>query len=150
MKKLLLILGIVTFVVTAAFAYFISPPDPPLLDANLRPLATSSLEGYCSAVNLMTSVSVDLCMNDEVNNWMEAGYDLQVVLGSFCTGLVDSGWTGTQERCLEIMEDISYWPLLAGGVTNSWSSRYPYPLDRFTENVKPDMSRTGEREGLER
>ncbi len=41
MKKLLLFAGVATLALTFAFAYVVSPPPPPMLDANRRPLATS-------------------------------------------------------------------------------------------------------------
>ena len=134
--------------VTFAFAFIVSPPEPPLLDANRQPLAETQAEGYCSGIYLMTQAPVAQCWNENVHRG--AVRSLGNVQFSFCTGIIDGGWDRTHFECKEIMADQLYWPLLAGGITNSWNARYAYPLDRFTDNIKPDESRTGIREGEER
>ncbi len=148
MKKLLLFAGVVTFAVTAAFAYFIEPPPLPLFDANRQLLAESYVEGYCSGQVMMTRTPVESCWAD--NPDLATHRNLSQVVTAFCFGIVDAGWTGSSAECKQIMEDKQYWPLLHGGITSTWSSRYPYPTDRFAENVQPDESRTGIREGEER
>ena len=145
MKKLLLLAGIITVLVVGAFAFVIPAPEPPLLDANRRPLAESPLQGYCSGVKMMNGVAVEACYEDNAET-QQTDRDLSQVIDAFCNGLIDSGWSGTYGQCREIMDDNQYWALLAGGITQAWSTRYPYPLDRFAENIKPDLSRTGERE----
>ena len=148
MKKLLLFAGVATLALTFAFAYVVSPPPPPTLDANRRPLATSATEAYCTGVHLIVGSSIVECWETEADRG--TSYNLQQVLNAFCFGIVDAGWGGDTQDCHKIMDAQLYWPLLNGGITNSWSARYPYPLDRFTENIQPDLSRTGQREGVDR
>ena len=143
MKKLLLFAGVATIALTGAFAYVITPPPVPLFDANRMLLAESYVEGYCSGIMMFTDVPAQTCRND--NPDMQTHRNLGMVTPAFCTAVVNSGWEGSQQDCESIMYDNLYWPLLDGGITNSWSSRYAYPLDRFLENVKPDESRTGDR-----
>lgn len=148
MKKLLLLAGVVTIAITFAFSYIVSPPPLPLLDANRQVLAESVVEGYCSGVYLITRSPVVACWEEEADRGTHRNLS-QVVTG-FCFGIVEAGWDGTTYDCQQIMADNLYWPLLSGGITNSWSARYAYPLDRFAENIKPDESRTGVREGESR
>ena len=148
MKKLLLFAGIATVLITAAYAYVIEPPPTPLFDANRMLLAESYVEGYCSGVNMFTDTPVATCWGD--NPDFASHRQLDIVVSAFCFGVVDSGWSGTHQDCRDIMDNNRNWPLLSGGITNSWSSRYPYPLDRFVEFVGPDESRTGEREEVKR
>ena len=148
MKKLLLLAGIATIGVLFAYAYVIKPPPVPLFDANRMLLAESYVEGYCSGVKMFNDTPVATCWDD--NPDYATHRQLDVVVPGFCLGVVNSGWSGTQQDCRDIMDDTQNWPLLSGGITNSWSARYPYPLDRFIENVTPDESRTGEREEVKR
>ena len=148
MKKLLLVAGIITFLVTAAFAYVIAPPIPPLLDDNRLPLAESVSQGYCSGMSMMAGVDLEECWEDEASRGTVR--NLSAVQSGFCYGIIAGGWNRTHNECMEIMETQRFWPLLEGGITNSWSARYPYPLDRFVDNITPDESRTGTREGEER
>ncbi len=148
MKKLLLLAGVVTLALTFAFAYIIAPPLPPMLDANRQPIATSVVEAYCVGVNLINQSPIGACLEAEAGRGTNV--NLQQVVSGFCFGAVDAGWGGSYQDCRNIMEEQLYWPLLHGGITNSWNARYPYPLDRFTENIGPDLSRTGQREGADR
>ena len=148
MKKLLLFAGVATLALTFAFAYVVSPPPPPMLDANRQPIATTGALGYCVGVNLINGAPIADCL--EVEHSRGTSFDLQVVINHFCLGAVDAGWGGSHQDCKNIMQEPLYWPLVHGGITNSWNARYPYPLDRFTENIQPDLSRTGQREGVDR
>jgi hypothetical protein len=123
MKRLMTVGGAVTIVVLVIYSFVITPPPAPLLDANRNVLAENYQQGYCTGTALLGGGNI-------------------ASSAAHCR---------SDHPKMETERNLpKFWPTLNGNITNSWSKKYPYPLDRFGDQRVPDDSRTGERERLQR
>ncbi len=77
-----------------------------------------------------------------------ADVDLQAVQPAFCQAIVNGGYTNGVNGCLKVVTLNQYWPTYDGGITQSWSRKFPYPGDLILQDTPTDNTgRTGDREG---
>lgn len=154
MNKLLAISGIGT--VLMGLALLIVPVGHvPLLDANRQILVETEAGGYCAGeVWSQTQGWGDIEAMEECIelSTLSSEINLRAVQGAFCRGLVSRGFPITVDECLAIMGAQKYWLTEEGTLTNTWNSRFPYPLSDFGSPTQQtgDESRTGERDLNER
>lgn len=126
----------------------------PPYDASLVRLAESKLQGYCAGETFWNSggnpegqaPAAAKCRSVRAGT-MSDKPNLQAVLPAFCEAIIDKGWPGFIEDCLEIIAVNQYWPTYDGGITNSWNRARPYPVSALpaSQESEPDDSRTGGR-----
>jgi hypothetical protein len=151
MNKLLAFGGILA--VVGGLVLLVKPVGHiPLLDANRTVLAETQRQGYCAGEAFWRSngygnaASFQECMSEStiVND-----IDVNAVQPAFCQAVTVEGYAGGVDACLDIVRSQKLWPTMAGGLTDAWNRRFPYPLDRLTAGQVPtqnsDESRTGDR-----
>lgn len=127
----------------------------PLLDANRQILVETEAAGFCAGevwsqtqgwgdIEAMSDCIAESPLSNEI--------DLRVVQSAFCRGIISRGFPITLDECLAIMGAQQYWLTEEGVLTNTWNSRFPYPLSDFGSPTQKtgDQSRTGERDLNER
>jgi hypothetical protein len=115
-------------------------------DADLRPLAETELEGWCSGYVFMTfkdgaahPAESSQCRTNPTNtDRFSSDVNTDVVVDSFCDGIVTVGFGAGKATCVRIMEDRNLWPTLHGELTAAWSATYPYPGGDIFKPAKSD------------
>ena len=153
------ILSGITLVLLIAVGW-ISMPLPPerRYDADLRPLAMSHQEAYCSGVAYWSTAGkgdrgkAKDCVKGDGSE-LDTERDLRQVIFWFCQGVADTGFEGSQKReCQDVLETSKLWPILEGVLSAAFNDRYPWPGDIFVARLTDDGSdsRTGDRDGFTR
>lgn len=134
MRKILVILGIITLVVGGLIAILWPVENWRRYDANWRPLAMTEAEAWCSGNVSSTDSSVNqnpqpeavaacIAQSDKDNTTPSIAHAVRW----WCQGIVSKvPWN--VEDCVEVVESIQVWPLLHGGYTWEWNSANPRPV----------------------
>jgi hypothetical protein len=164
MKKILVWVALVLLVVGGAVAVVWPVEHWRLYDANQKPLALTERENYCAGlVGLETGFKEESdkaldCL--ETNTKDNTTPSIAKSTGWACDGILNGGWGGTHEFCLEIFEINEYWLLATGGLTFEWNDAHPRPKaidegvivddeptrENRSSGVVPDYTNTGEEE----
>ena len=136
-------------VIVAGFVYLMKDVGHvPPFSANLERLAESEGEGYCAGVGFWGGNSDEerkVAAAECRTTYTETDIDLTVVQESFCRGIVDRGYRSGVADCMNIVTINRYWPTYDGGITRSWSRKFPYPGDLILQPSSNPDSRTGDR-----
>jgi hypothetical protein len=149
MKRFLTFIAVVVLVVGGGIAAFRPNTHFRLYDANMRPLALTHAETYCTGywgiLNGFRDHDPDViaCQVDGKMDNLTPDVTLAVV--RFCEGIRNAGWQGTVDDCINIVERDELWPLLDGGITMQWNSGHPRPTTDEGSIVVPNRGagRTG-------
>ncbi len=144
-------------ILTAGAAYIIIPPPyPGIFDADLKRLAETELEGWCSGITFATTNGVgDATQAAECRTEYEGrptDINHPIVIIAFCNGVLHGGLDTTTTQCQAILGSRGYWPTMDGEITAAFNDQYPYPGETFraSRSDTPDPSRTGQRQELTR
>ncbi len=159
MRRLLAIGGVLAVLVGGLYVGRPQGHVPPF-DADLRRLAESEIEGYCSGLVYWTTrgqgnaAEAKACRSAEDKG---TEVDLRAVQMAFCQGAREGGFPGdVVTDCLLVLQAVELWPTYDGQLTDAWSRAYPYPYPDDFEAVPTDGdrpqpgSRTGPREEMTR
>ena len=126
-----------------------------LFDANLRPLALTEAENYCTGFHGFQvgwaehDKAVDECERE--GTFDNATPSVANSVEWVCRGIVAGGWVGgTVSDCENIFERDQLWAIKGGGITWEWSDAWPRPVSIGGTLIPPSDSRTGERDGFSR
>ncbi len=150
MRKLALLALIV---VVAGAGYLLKDAGHvPLFSASLERLAETESEGWCAGVGFWsarTSPADQKAIASECRSSRPGtDPDLQAVQPAFCQAIVNRGYKNGVDGCLKVVTLNRYWPTYDGGITQSWSRKFPYPGDLILQDTPTDNTgRTGDREG---
>ncbi len=150
MRKLALLALIV--VVSGAGYLLKDAGHVPLFSASLERLAETATEGWCSgeAFWLARNSPGDAKTGAAEcrSNRPGTDPDLQAVQPAFCQAITSLGYKPGVDGCMKVVTLNRYWPTYDGGITESWSRKFPYPGDLILQDTPvEDTGRTGEREG---
>lgn len=158
MKRFLAVSGV--FMVLLGGVYVGRPQGHvPPFDADLRRLAETELEGFCSGLIYWqtrgqgSAADAKACRAEEDKS---TEVDLRVVQLAFCRGAREGGFPGdVVTDCLLVLQALELWPTYDGQLSEAWNRAYPYPYPNDFEAAPTDGraqpgSRTGEREELTR
>ncbi len=151
MRKLA-ILAIITII--GGFFYLVRDiGHVPMFDANINRLAETAAQGYCAGVTFWTNQGqpdAQKAAECRAETSYSTDINLAIVVESFCIGVQDSGYAGSVDDCVGIMNSHRWWPTYDGGIADAWNRAYPYPGDRVLVDTPQDNSRTGNRSGFNR
>lgn len=147
----LLTMGAVLALAVGGWLVFLRNPGPePLLDANRAQLAETANQGRCAGQTFWRTQGYGDA-NEFANCVDQKGgageRDLSQVVPQFCWGLIDAGWPGLLNDCMDILYARRWWPTLTGELTDQWNRSFPYPGDVITTGKADSESRTGDRTG---
>ncbi len=154
-ERLLGVTGILVLLAAATWLFWPQGPER-LYDADLRPLAMSYEEGYCSGVTYWQTNgkgSARAAKNCRAEHEKNDSRDLTRVVVAFCTGAIEQGFSGQKYKgCVDPITAQGLWPTLDGQLSGAFNQRYPYPGEVFVVAVTDDApsGRVGDREGFSR
>ena len=149
--RFLLVLGVVVVLLFGFAGFILAPGHVPLLDANRVRLAETYQEGWASGFTYMrTGGEGNAGMAAEAradHPDLNQDYDPPVVVSAFCSGAVAGGFRGNQvTECINVINDLRWWPTYDGELSSSWNNAFPYPLGALGEAPPEDSGgRTGDR-----
>ena len=154
MRKLLIRVGIIAFIVVGAMLVFWPTNFWRLYDANLRPLALTHAENYCVGFAgiqdgfQFDSAIVKTCMSETTLDDTEPSIANSIRWG--CLGVVAGGWGGKAQDCEQIFEARQFWFVQGGGITDNWNDAHPRPQPIDEGVLDSDIPQRSEnREGTE-
>ena len=143
MKKFIIWVGVVVFVIGLGVVTFWDVPQWRLYTQDWKPLAMTHAENYCTGKIgignrfIPNDPAVERCMK-------ESGKDnvTPSIANSeswACEGVLDGGWDAPMQTCLDILRQAELWMLAGGGLASasSWSDTHPRP-EAIHEGVLPD------------
>ena len=151
-KRLLANLGGLAVVVVMLAYAGNRPGHIPPYDANLTRLAETERQGYCAGeVGWKTEFagSADQAAACRADHPEQSGrVSMAATARGFCQAVLNQGWNGFMEECLDILRENQYWPTYDGALTNQWNRARPYPNSALGgASDQTDSSRTGGRSG---
>ncbi len=148
MKRTLIKIGAVLFVIAGLVAVLWPVDNWRLYDANWKPLAMTEAEGYCAGYLLgdggfnntedKEGMAACIAENEGLENDTPS---IGIVVKSFCNGLAVTAGLPHNE-CMDITEGYDIWPLQYGGYTWEWNDTNARP-----EVVQSDISQAPRRDG---
>ena len=154
--RFLLVLGVVAVLLFGFAGFILAPGHVPLLDANRQRLAETYQEGWASGFTYMQtggdgSASIAAEARDSHPEFNQ-DYNPTIVVAAFCTGAVVGGFSGNmQTDCIDVINELRWWPTYDGQLTFAWNDAFPYPLGALGEAPPEDSGgRTGGRPTIAR
>lgn len=145
------LLTVAAAIVTAGAWYvYTEPPYPGIFDADLKRLAETEAEAWCSGFVFgdssgKGSAKKAAACRDSSTMSTEINHD--IVVAAFCEGVRAGGVPIPQSQCESVMDSRGYWPTRDGELSVAFNDQYPRPGETFRASRTDggDPSRTGNR-----
>ena len=147
MKKFMIWLGVVVFVIGLGVVTFWDVPQWRLYTQNWEPLAMTHAENYCTG---KIGISTRFIPNDPAVDHCEETSGKDNIIPSIanseewaCEGVLAGGYAIGIRDCIDILQQNQLWMLVGGGIATreSWSDTHPRP-EAIQEGVLPDSTRS--------